>query len=85
VISQRFGRQLKREESAIIENMDEEDLATLARFKAEKAAARAAAAKEATAAAAAAAAAAAPAPAPATATATAASARSEFLPVGADV
>ena len=59
IISQRFGRQLKREESAIIEDMDEEDLATLARFKAEKVAARAAA-KEAKAAAAAAALAAAP-------------------------
>lgn len=42
VLSQRIGRQLKREESAVIESMDEEDFAALARFKAEKAAARAA-------------------------------------------
>ena len=100
VISQRFGRQLKREESAMIEDMDEEDLATLARFKAEKAAARAAAkeAKAAAAAAAATAAAATVAPA-AAAVAPAAAAvapaealdtaplvpRSEFLPVGTAV
>jgi hypothetical protein len=72
VLSQRIGRQLKREESAVIEDMDEEDFAALARFKAEKAAAKAAA-KEAKAAAAEAGAGAGP----------AASSRSDFQPVSA--
>lgn len=76
VLSQRIGRQLRREESAVIEDMDEEDFAALARFKTEKAAARKAA-KAAAAEARAGAGAEAPSPA--------ASSRSDFLPVSAAV